>query len=120
MELDTVYRHSENLDENNQLIINGLVVMSLQPVRPFPDSPAMIRRILSFIGKDVQNIIADTGLGKSIISNFINNTGHSPKVAYWFEQHGIYLDRDYVDPMKSGKVTIFTKEQLKGKTKNEF
>lgn len=78
-------------------------IITMSPVRPFPDDPQAINRILAFFGKDQASIAYECGVSRPVVSEFITNKCHSPKVAYWFEKHNIYLDRDYPDPTKSIK-----------------
>lgn len=78
-------------------------IITMSPVRPFPDDPMAINRILAFLGKDQATIAYECSVSRPVVSEFIRNICHSPKVALWFEKHDIYLDRDYPDPTKSSK-----------------
>lgn len=75
-------------------------ILTMSPVRPFPDEPQAINRILAFLGKDQASIAYECGVSRPVVSEFITGKCHSPKVALWFEKHDIYLDRDYPDPTK--------------------
>lgn len=89
------------MSETNQP--KEVVVVTMSPIRPFPDDPSAINRILAFIGKDQASIAYECGVSRPVVSEFIRNVCHSPKVAEWFERHQIFLDRDYPDPTKSLK-----------------
>ncbi|TGL97958.1 hypothetical protein [Leptospira jelokensis] len=87
------------MSETNQS--NLVEILTMSPVRPFPDDPVAISRILAYLGKDQATIAYEAGVSRPVVSEFITNKCHSPKVAFWFEKHDIYLDRDYPDPTKA-------------------
>lgn len=78
---------------------NELLTMSLGPRRPFPDNPDLINRMLSLLGKNQEMVAHETGKSKQLVSAFIQGTRHNPDIALWFEKHGIYLDREYINPL---------------------
>ncbi|WP_411821226.1 hypothetical protein [Leptospira sp. 'Mane'] len=80
--------------------------MILSPIRPFPDDPKKILRIISTLGHNLDSIAYESVVDRSMVGKFIRNRCHSPKVALWFETHGIYLDRVYPDPFQSIKASI--------------
>ncbi|WP_207767107.1 hypothetical protein, partial [Leptospira levettii] len=78
------------MSETNQP--KEVVAVTMSPIRPFPDDPSAINRILAFIGKDQASIAYECGVSRPVVSEFITGKCHSPKVALWFEKHDIYLD----------------------------
>lgn len=83
---------------------NLVEILTMSPVRPFPDDTNAIMRILAYLGKDTNAVAFESGVSRPAVSQFISGTCHSPKVALWFEKHGIYLDREYPDPTKREKM----------------
>ncbi|TGN20795.1 hypothetical protein [Leptospira idonii] len=75
-------------------------IMILSPLRPFPDDSKKILRVLASLGHSPDSIAEESSVDRSLVGKFIHNRSHSPKVALWFEEHGIYLDRIYPDPRK--------------------
>jgi len=93
-------------NESNQIILGEILVMSPpQPLKPFPDNVLKINTILAYFGYHTREQIAfEIGVAPNTVTGFITGIRHSPPVAYWFEKHGIYIDRDYPDPAKALKL----------------
>lgn len=89
--------------ETKQIILGDILVMSPpEPLKPFPDNVFKINAILSYLGYYTREQIAlEIGVAPNTVTGFITGAAHSPRVAAWFEKHGIYLDRPYPDPIKA-------------------
>ncbi|TGN20799.1 hypothetical protein [Leptospira idonii] len=81
-------------------------IFTMAPIRPFPDEPEKIFRILRTFGYSLDSIASEARVDSSIVGKFIHRKSHSPKVALWFERKGIYLDREYPDPNRSAKTIL--------------
>ncbi len=81
-------------------------ILAMSPVRPFPDEPDKIFRIMNVFGYTLNSIAFETGVAHSTVGKFIHNKCHSSRVALWFEGRGVFLDRDYPDPNRSSKTIL--------------